>query len=144
MKKTLRSLAAYALTLVAGLSAVQFVGLSLLAFYNLDMAKTSAEEDAANVTTSLMPYLKSHPAHYSLYDLAKMRLEGSQLMGEMLAMTEQMFMTAGLWFCVGCVCWLLLRWFFPDRKELFKTGPIPGIPERWQRPLKLWRSRGIK
>ena len=144
MKKTLRTLAANLLVLAGLIAFVNGLGAALSAFYFLHETKSMAEDDAAIVTADLIPHLKSPKNHYSLLDLADMKRVGSQTMADMLSGIESLFIGAGLCFCVTLMCWLLMRWFFPDRKELFKPGPIPGLPEAWQRPLKLWRSREVK
>lgn len=138
MKRSIRFAGACILLLVGGIAFIHAASLCAFAFFQLHVAKTMAEDDEVIVTTKLIPHLQSPKNHFSLLDLADMQKVSAQTTADMLSMIQQAFLSAGLWFCVSLVCWLLLRWLFPDRKELFRATPIPGIPAAWQRPIKFW------
>jgi hypothetical protein len=144
MKKNLRALVAWILTIGGWLALMRAAFVFALAIFQIDMAQSMAEDDAAIVTTRLIPHLTSPKNHLSLLDLANGRKVSSQVIADALSLAEWALLVAGLYLGASLLCWLLLRWFFPDRKELMKPAPIPDNSGVWQRPLKLWRSREIK
>jgi hypothetical protein len=131
-----RFAAYYILALIGGLSFIQGICAGIFALYELNFVKSMAEEDALTVSYKLIPHLKSTANHYSLSDLAHMQLSSAEAMADILSFVQKLFISAGLFLGISLACWLVLRWLFPDGKELIKADIFPGIPKSWRRPLK--------
>src|SRR5882724_1075217 len=83
-------------------------------FYVIGLTRSMADDNLTIIQSKLIPYIKAHPQHYQLSDIANMEVVTSQATSEMLGTAESLFIQSATFLAAFALLWLILYRFFPD------------------------------